>query len=189
MVFWIFIWLIAACAVFGILIIAADLGSRGGRYGWRSAGSGLGWLGVSFTIAVVGLCVVGIGAGSSESVHTERVAHHTLRALVTKTNTETHGEAVFFLGFGSASTGSTEVKTISYIQTASDGGSTLQKATIDESVIYEDGAAQPYVDDYEQVGRGNGWWVPWDFRDSRGDTIHHFHIPKGSILQTYEVKP
>jgi len=174
--------------VIGIILLVGLLAGLADRYWfWERFGT-------SLTIAVIGAVVmtfvIGIGAMVNVDSYQEYRGTNGLRALVTKEATESSAKAVFFLGFGYASSGSTEVTSISYIQTAEDGGNTIRKVDIDNSVIYEDLGTRedPYVDEYVTVYTGNHVWVPWDFwRD--GSTEYRFHIPTGTILENYEVSP
>jgi hypothetical protein len=57
-------------------------------------------------------------------------------------------------------------------------------------VIYEDSGDSPRVEDWVTVIHNNRAFVPWDFTTVKdGEPQHRFHIPKGSILESYEVKP
>lgn len=181
MAFWIFIGIITAVIVIGFL---HDLPSS--RYDDWFGGAVM----LAFVVAVIGLIVCGVGAVSPQSGTWTYQKTWTLRALVTQQSVETQGSATFFLGFGGGSMSSSTVQSISYIRTASDGGSTLQKSSIDDAVIYEDGAKNPRVEDWIKVIHNDKAFVPWDFtRTVSGLIQHRFHIPAGSILQNYEVKP
>lgn len=137
---------------------------------------------------IIGAAIVGIGTINGPTT-AEKLETHNLRALVTKEQTESHARASFFLGFGYASSSSTEVTSISYIQTDMDGGSTIQKATIGQSIIYED-TAKPYVEDWYTVHHVNTAWWPWGGSWTElGEAQHRFHIPAGTILENYEVTP
>lgn len=192
MAFWIFIGIIltvlAVSAVTGLILEK----SRHYYYDWWSAfGTGLM---VAVVVAIVGLFVVIAGTGG-QTMHgnATRMEHrYSLRALVTKDETESHAEFSFFLGFGGGSAASGTTKYVSYIQVAKDGGSTLQKTTIGRTVIYEDVPkdGKPYVEDWVSYGKNDGAFWPWPFTWTvDGEAQHRFHIPKGTILEQYEVTP
>lgn len=182
MIFWIIVGLIALTLVIGFI--------AGIRDGWFWSGGMGPAVGIAATLAIIGGCVCGIGDIASAEGGNMQLQHEwKLRALVTQTSTESGSSAVFFLGFGAASSGSSEVTSIAYIRMAEDGGSTLQRADISDSVIYEDGASDPRVEDWREFDHNNGIFWPWPVTYERLTTQHRFHIPEGSILQSYEVRP
>lgn len=184
MIFWILL------AVVAVIVIAITVYHSRSRWGfeWDE------WLpSVGITLFISGLLgaivvCVGVSCQQLNSSTLELQQTSGLRALVTKSATEEHAEAVFFLGFGYASSDSVEVSSISYIQVADDGGSTLERADIGQSVIYE-GAKQPYVEDWARVAQNDGFWVPWDWTYVSPAVEHRFHIPEGTIIDKYEVQP
>lgn len=178
MIFWLFISAIALVLVIGAVIAIREDGDV-----FVTAVT------TSMVIGFVGLLVCGVGATNNGPGAWHKQQTWSLRALVTQQETSSHAGAVFFLGFGGASSSSNEVKSISYIRTASDGGSTLQKSDIEDAVIYEDGAEKPRVEDWVLISHSDGIWVPWSITNTLGTVQHRFHIPAGSILQSYEVKP
>lgn len=149
--------------------------------------------GITVVLALVSLIIIGPGAEASATRTTELESTYTLRALVTKDSTESSGSAVFFLGFGYAEGGSATVTSISYIQTAADGGNTLEKVGISDAVIYEDllPGETPYVEEWVEHFETTGAWLPWTVEGvSRfAPTVYRFHIPDGSIYEGYEVNP
>lgn len=150
-----------------------------------------GWpFAVPICLAVVSFLAIAPGASDVETTPTLQSTMD-LRALVTRTDTESSASGAYFLGFGYASSASSEVQSVYYIQTAADGGSTLEKTSIDRVVIYEDGASAPYVEDWVSAGTDDSlFWVPWVINYTvPGEPEHHFHIPEGAILENYVVEP
>lgn len=180
MVFWILIGLIAAAWVIAIVMAATG-------HSWFSDAAGGATI-ATIVIVVVGFFVLLVGVDATSEREPELTAEYGLRALITEEATETHAGGVFFLGFGYASSSTTEVDSISYIQTAADGGNTIHKVGIGESVIYE-GSDSPYVEEWQTRWESNGWWVPWELTGYDFGTTYRFHIPTGSIYEGYEVTP
>ena len=136
---------------------------------------------------LIGLVICGLGVLNQPPGAYQKQASYTLRALVTKSANESNASGAFFLGFGSLSANSEEVRSIAYIQTAKDGGSTLQRIGVKEAVIYE-GAGAPRVEEWAHITRNNKIFVPWDYTIVlTRDVQYRFHIPKGTILTNYEV--
>lgn len=184
MIFWIFTTTAAA------IIVIITIYQNRSRWGF-DLGEWLAGVAVTLIVYVAfGGAIVGIGVAYQQDQNGTLQLQQTndLRALVTKTATEEHAEAVFFLGFGYASSNSAEVSSISYIQVADDGGSTLRKAEIGESVIYE-GSVKPYVEDWAYVTHNDGFFVPWDWTHTSPVREYRFHIPEGTIIDKYEVNP
>ncbi len=187
MIFWIFIGLLAL-----IVVITVGIGVRGqvkyyGRGWWGEiSGAGAAWFS---SVAVIGLCVVLVGVWFSPSGEWERQETYDLRALVTTTSNESQASGVFFLGFGYASSESGQVTTVAYIRTDEDGGSRIQRVDVDDAVIYEDATEHPYMEIWATVYKNNGVFVPWDYTEISYMKEYRFHIPEGTILQNYEVKP
>lgn len=183
MAFWIFIGIIALVVVICGIAGTVDYYSRSE---WFSSGAV-----ISVVVAVIGLFVIAIGSSTSPTTDWKVSHHYSLRALVTKTSAESHADAVFFLGFGGGSSSSGDVTNVSYIRVAGDGGTTLHKASLKTVVIYEDVPAggQPWLDDMHKVRVNDGAFWPWPFTQEMYETQHRFHIPKGTILEQYEVTP
>jgi|GEM_PF-6930115 len=178
MAFWIAVAVITAIMVIGaaIAISQRDAEAFGGAFM------------IASVVTVVGAIVVGVGAGSGDREWQHQETYQ-LKALVTQQSAESHASVAFFLGFGGGTAGSAEVKSISYIRTADDGGSTLQEIDIDKAVIYEDGANSPRVEEWANVVSCSPAFVPWNCALGGHVSQYRFHIPEGSILQVYEVKP
>ena len=142
---------------------------------------------VTVVSLIVSLLICGIGALNQNPESYKLQSTYTLRALVTNSTNDSSASGAFFLGFGSFSSSSKEVASIAYIQTAKDGGSTLQRVDVNDAVIYE-GAEAPRVEEWAHVVRNNKIFVPWDYTAQLNDTIQYrFHIPKGTILTHYEI--
>lgn len=154
-----------------------------GTWGW--------WLAIALLGVFGGMAIIG-GATSPPNLHPELQHRYELHALVTKDDTESSLSGTFFLGFGGVEGSSTTKTKIAYIQTAKDGGNTIHDTTVGRSVIFEDvkSGGQPYVEDWVSGTETNTVWVPWTWHYvESGEPQHRFHIPKGSILSNYEVKP
>lgn len=182
MAFWIAVGIIALA-----WIIAGIVAAKSHYYDFSDTAF------VAFVITLFGglvmALIISVGAGTTGIIHEEKDATYDLRALVTEETTEENGfDAVYFLGFGYASGGgSTDVTSISYIQRAADGGNTLEKVDIDDSIIYE-GSETPYVEEWITVNTVTEWWVPWHM-ERTVYREYRFHIPEGTILENYEVNP
>jgi hypothetical protein len=180
MVFWVLLGIIGLTLAIGVVVAIYQ----------RDWGYGLGGAaGIAVAEIVVGFVVIAVGVNVAGSSERELESTYGLRALVTEQATETHASATYFLGFGYASSDTSEVTSISYIRTADDGGSTLQKIGVAQAVIYEDAPDSPRVEYWVEVFRHDGSFVPWAYSSAKLDVEHRFHIPPGSILEAYEVTP
>lgn len=96
------------------------------------------------------------------------------------TNDKKEG-AYFFLGTGVSGT----KKVYSFISEDADGGNRMEEVPVSKGVVYE-GEEKPYMEVVTEYG--NSWWItPWAV--PRSGTEYRFHIPEGSIIRGYEVKP
>src|SRR5690348_11193829 len=127
---------IISVAVVGLMVVIGTVQQLRYEFG-PSRSEGYGWFVVAGPISLIMLMVIGIGSTTPPGIHAELLHRYGLHALVTKDSTNSQIEGSFFLGFGGVE-GSSSTKTkIVYIETGTDGGSTIHDTTVGRSVIYE----------------------------------------------------
>lgn len=180
MVFWIILVLIAAFIVFHATRCV------GYKHYWNEFLSGA--AAIAVVGGLVGVVVCGVGSMAQDPGPYEKQSTYALRALITKSTNESSLDGTFFLGFGKMTASSKEVNSIAYMQTAEDGGSTLERIDVSNAVIYEDSLV-PRVEEWVQKVHNNKIFVPWDYTiDSYRDSVEYrFHVPKGTILDHYQI--
>lgn len=193
MVFWILTWLAIAApfavGVWGIFSnkkyiqatahsesrMGPDYGAFFGYFLASAIISAVAWV-------VVALGVVGIIAGATgkpEVVNTDK-------APLTALNTGTDISGRFFLGTGSIN----GEPSFTYVFEQEDGGFQLSSANAIQSSVYEVDDATPHVEIDNYRLKPNEFWSPmsWMFNINY-DSIYRFYVPKGSVLQNYQVAP
>lgn len=124
--------------------------------------------------ALVGFGLISLLYWTTTDLELRGQEDETLRAVSASSSVEGR----FFLGSGYVD----GVRTLNYI-VAEDGYSELRQARADDSRIYEDETAQPYVTTY--YWEREAWWLT-PFSVGQG-TSYDFHIPPASILEDFTI--
>jgi hypothetical protein len=134
-------------------------------------------LGFGAIVVFVGGFVLGI-IGTATGGTVDRSWDTQLRAL--NTGSEIHGR--FFLGSGRID----EDPVFSFLYEQADGGVKLSTVPADDSTVYE-GEADPFLTTTETQRTPNEFWSPFLLAPRVAGYQYDFHIPEGSVLNTYEV--
>lgn len=107
---------------------------------------------------------------------------HSTQLAALRTGTSVDG--TFFLGIGQVDS----EPVIRYITREPDGAAVLREIEANRARIYEDaGTEQPHLDIYCYV-LTNPWLTPTPIGFDLGCS-YQFHVPAGSVLESYEVTP
>ena len=143
------------------------------------------WDGLDTFLAALDLVIVGplfffvVPAGVAAFVGDMSVqSSSVLQAL--GNNSETSGS--FFLGSGTVG----EEQVFNYVILHEGGFSTLESRPADQSRIVEEVDAVPRLVVYDKVM--DEWWLS-PLAVSGMSWVHEFHVPVGSVVQGFEVKP
>lgn len=143
---------------------------------WESAGWTTGMI-VLFGPIAVGIIFLVLTSAVGELQHTRTSALAALR-------TGTSVEGTFFLGSGRVD----DKPVIRYVERQSDGAAVLRDVEAWKARIYEDaGDTDPRLDVYCSV-LTNPWLTPVPLAP-QVRCGYYFHVPAGSVLESYEVTP
>jgi len=76
---------------------------------------------------------------------------------------------------------------IQFFRADDDGALSLRWSTPDESRIFQDEDYEPYVNYINTVNTSPDWVLPWDSDPWVTHTTYDFHVPAGSVVNTYEL--
>lgn len=78
-----------------------------------------------------------------------------------------------------------EDPTFNFLYETSDNGVKVGQVHADNSVVYEDEQDAPYYTTFEWV-KYDPFWAPFEVNQAE---TYAFHVPEGSVVSNYEVKP
>jgi hypothetical protein len=150
---------------------------KGAFFGRLGSSIGFGFIVVVIGGIVLGLLATFTGTDESRSWETK------LRAL--NTGSEVHGQ--FFLGSGRID----EDPVFSFLYEQADGGVKLSSVPADRSTVYEHETNndRPFLTTTETHRAANQFWAPFTLSPRVSGYQYDFHIPEGSVLNSYEVTP
>lgn len=149
------------------------------RYDSKPGYGSLGWGALCLVlfgpVAIFIVLLIASAVGGTQTV----TSSQPLVALRTSSSVEGR----FFLG-----TGTVDSKpVIRYIVLADDGAALLSEVEARQARIYQDEEDAPRVDRGSRV-LDNPWIAPFPVSLGAG-TAYYFHVPAGSVLESYEVTP
>lgn len=147
-------------------------------YSSRPDWEGSGWL--TFCVLMFGPILI-LFCFAVGSLFADYQLTRTADLAALKTSNAIQGQ--FFLGSGTVD----EEQVIRYIERSDDGSVVLQEVAARKARIYEGEDTKPYLDIYCNV-IDNPWLLPFRFEPNLR-CGYYFHIPAGSVLESYEVAP